>query len=227
MSEQGFCPTCGIPWPNFCPIDGKRLNGAWTCENAPKPVIRPAAQAKPAPTPEIAPSDDTIEMDPAARRAVPVAEAKPAPKPEPAPEAEQPQAPLRRAPDPDLMRSFVDNVGSRSERRGGGRRRQDPRAAATVIQPQLTEEQIAAAKERAAQRTEQAAAETAEASTEKAKKKKRDGFSDTQWFMKGLSLEVADPETGAVVVDENDYQVDESIPETERRKFTLRKKGEE
>ena len=31
MSEQGFCPTCGIPWPNFCPIDGKTVKTCINC----------------------------------------------------------------------------------------------------------------------------------------------------------------------------------------------------
>lgn len=32
--SRDTCPTCGIPWPNFCPQDGTRLEGAWTCPNA-------------------------------------------------------------------------------------------------------------------------------------------------------------------------------------------------
>lgn len=68
----------------------------------------------------------------------------------------------------------------------------------------------------------------APATTTPAKKKRAKGeFSDTQWFMKGKNLQVADPDTGTVVVDEEAYVVDESIPEEERRKFTLRKPEEE
>jgi hypothetical protein len=132
-----------------------------------------------------------------------------------------------------MLRTFVENVGARppATTRGDRGRRGDPRQAATVIQAPLTDEDIQKAKERAAERAKEAAeaAEAAAAGAESVadKKKKRDGFSDTQWFMKGLKLEVADPDTGAVVVDEKDYQVDESIPEAERRKYTLRKKGEE
>ena len=245
MSEKGFCPTCGIPWPNFCPIDGTRLTGAWTCANAPKPVIRPMA------APQIDAAADTLEMDPAVRKAAPQAPAPapaapapapvakaPAPAPAPAAKAPEPAAPapdaepLRRRPVPEMLRTFVENVGARppATTRGDRGRRGDPRQAATIIQPQLSDEDILKARERAAERAKQAEAEAEAASGAEGaadKKKKRDGFSDTQWFMKGLSLEVADPETGAVVVDENDYQVDESIPEAERRKYTLRKKGEE
>lgn len=247
MSEKGFCPTCGIPWPNFCPIDGTRLTGAWTCANAPKPVIRPMA------APQIDAAADTLEMDPAVRKAVPrapaPAPAAPAPAPAPAPVAKAPTPapapaakapepaapapeaePLRRRPASDMLRTFVENVGARppATTRGDRSRRGDPRQAATIIQPQLSDEDILKARERAAERAKQAEAEAASAAEGAAdKKKKRDGFSDTQWFMKGLSLEVADPETGAVVVDEKDYEVDESIPEAERRKYTLRKKGEE
>ncbi|TNF29995.1 MAG: hypothetical protein EP329_14495 [Deltaproteobacteria bacterium] len=192
MSDKsGFCPTCGIPWPNFCPIDGKRLNGAWTCANAPKPVVRPAATAEP---------DDATIPDAAVRSS----------------------APQRRQADASAMQDFVDSVAARAPKEGGRRGAADPRLAATLLHPQLTAEDIKQAQARAEER-----AAAAEPPPEAPKKRKRDGFSDTQWFMKGLSLEVADPETGEVVVDEHDYQVDESIPETERRKFTLRKKGEE
>ncbi|PIE17255.1 MAG: hypothetical protein CSA66_06230 [Proteobacteria bacterium] len=57
--------------------------------------------------------------------------------------------------------------------------------------------------------------------------KKRE-FSETQWFMKGIDPSLmVDPETGAVQVDEEEYLRDDSIPEEERRKFTLRRRGEE
>jgi len=223
MSDQGFCPTCGIPWPNFCPIDGKRLSGPWTCANAPKPVIRqpvipmPAAEAEPAPAPEPAPM-------PVAAPA-PVAESAPAPAPH-APQRPVP-SPLRRQPDANLQ-GFVDNVGNRApiaKTRAPVRARasqDDARTAATLIQPQLTDEVIAEAKARAAERAAAPPAEPAE------KKKRAKGeFSDTQWFMKGLNLQVADPDTGEVAVDEAEYLVDESISEDERRRFTLRKKHEE
>lgn len=214
MSDHGFCPTCGIPWPNFCPIDGKRLSGPWTCANAPKPVLK---------QPVIEPSPAAVAPEPPAR---PAASAR---APEPAPV--EPAAP-RRQPDTELMKDFVDNVGSRSpiaKSRAPARARaqDDLRNAQTLIQPQLTDELIEQAKARAAERAAaQAAAVAPEAPAER-KKRARGEFSDTQWFMKGLNLQVADPDTGQVAVDEGEYLVDEEIPEEDRRRFTLRKKHEE
>lgn len=213
MTELAFCPTCGIPWPNFCPLDGTRLSGPWSCKNAPKPVVRTpavpaAAEAEP---PRAQPAPRPAAPPPAAEApAVTAAE----------PQAE-PERPRRRA-DPDLVEALLGQAGARSSpapTRGGGRR---PREMSTTILPVV---QPATPVPPA----EPPDATDAPAKTTPAKKKKRakGEFSDTQWFMKGKNLQVADPDTGTVVVDEEAYVVDESIPEEERRKFTLRKPEED
>ena len=64
--SRDICPTCGLPWPNFCPQDGTRLQGPWTCPNAVDP--EPAATDDP-PTREVRPAKvsaaqrDTERMD--------------------------------------------------------------------------------------------------------------------------------------------------------------------
>jgi|GEM_PF-6717884 len=55
--------------------------------------------------------------------------------------------------------------------------------------------------------------------------RKRSAFSDTDWFMRP-DLPV-DTETGRVQVDPQAYVRDESIPEEQRRRFSLRRKDEE
>ena len=50
--SRDLCPTCGLPWPNFCPQDGTRLQGPWTCPNAQDPA---SAGGDDPPTREVAP----------------------------------------------------------------------------------------------------------------------------------------------------------------------------
>ncbi|MCB9735663.1 MAG: hypothetical protein H6745_23995 [Deltaproteobacteria bacterium] len=71
------------------------------------------------------------------------------------------------------------------------------------------------------------AADLPSAKAEEKKKKRKDGFSETQWFMRGVKVDEADVTTGRVRADESAYERDETISEEERRKFTLRKKDEE
>ena len=60
--SRDICPTCNLPWPNFCPQDGTRLQGPWTCPNA----VDPAPAAEDPPTVEAAPvagKRDTERME--------------------------------------------------------------------------------------------------------------------------------------------------------------------
>ncbi len=61
------CPTCGLPWPNFCPQDGTRLQGPRTCPNASS--SKEKALDATAPLKSI-PSDQTSPMDQLDRRSV-------------------------------------------------------------------------------------------------------------------------------------------------------------
>jgi len=56
-------------------------------------------------------------------------------------------------------------------------------------------------------------------------KRKRDEFSETAWFMR--PEQTVDPSTGRVLASPDAYKADENIPEEKRRRFSLRKKGEE
>lgn len=62
--SDATCPVCSIEWPDFCPLDGSKLSGAWTCPNA---GDAPAAEAAPAPAPR---AESAPEPTPAARTAV-------------------------------------------------------------------------------------------------------------------------------------------------------------
>ena len=67
---------------------------------------------------------------------------------------------------------------------------------------------------------------TTEAAAEPSKRavrgQKEKGFSETQWFMKGIEVDADLLE----MVDDEDYDRDENISETERKGFTLRRDDE-
>lgn len=70
-----------------------------------------------------------------------------------------------------------------------------------------------------------APAEAAAPETKKKAQVEGEDFSETAWFMRPDYR--VDPETGKVTVDAGAYRRDESIPEEERRRFSLRRKNEE
>lgn len=210
MVELPFCPTCGMKWPKFCPVDGQKLSGPWSCTNAPQPeqpvapVPVAAAASAPSPAPVAAPA-----AVPRAPAPAPVAPAPVAKAPAPA-RAAKPTTRSSRKVDPDVFKTIIDQAAVK----GGD----PPTRSSRKPKPQLATEIMPA--------SELPSASPGGSPPEK-KKKKRDGFSETQWFMRGAKVEEADVTTGRVRVDESAYERDETISEEERRKFTLRKKGEE
>jgi len=230
MAELKFCPTCGIKWPNFCPLDGQKLSGAWTCSNAPKPEFPVAAPAAPpvSPTPPAAPP----RAEPAPPRAEPAPKPAASTAPSPRPAVKKATTRARRKVDPDLLRTVIDQASARPPgpepgRKGRGADPQEPKQKDTVVKaPARPDAPLASGA--GAQRAAPAEASDPGA-RDSAKKGGRRGFSETQWFLKGLEIDKAkvDPSTGVVAIDEEEYLRDESIPEEERRKFTLRKPGEE
>lgn len=85
------------------------------------------------------------------------------------------------------------------------------------------------AKGKAGKPAAKAAAPKPEKPAEKAKppaKKKRE-FSETSWFMNAPDPELADPETGKVKRSTKDYKPDETVEESKRKQFSLRRDNEE
>ncbi len=100
---------------------------------------------------------------------------------------------------------------------GEAERLRQLREAPTRVQPAVSEAVIEEARARMAKR----------APSGGDKKKGKKGFSETQWFMRGVDsdvLDAVDVETGRVEVDESAYERDDSIAETKRRRFSLRSK---
>ncbi len=213
MTQLAFCPTCGVPWGNFCPQDGTRLTGAWTCPNAPKPISMtggaPAAAAAQASAP-VAPA--------------PVAAA-PAVTPEPTPAA--PAKPNRRR-SPDEVKTVVEMTAVTAppaasvDGQKGGRKRLGSALIDSIAGPSRAE----AAPERERVPAQQAAtspgasAEAPAAPKKGGGGKRRQGFSETQWFMMGVQADADALETSA---EPTAYEHDESIPEEQRRQFSLRR----
>ncbi len=177
MSDERYCPRCGIEWPNFCPRDGQKLSGPWSCSNAQKPHATASGTAA-----------DSVSGAPRPKRDT------------------KPGGPSRTA------RTILEQPSVKAEdiaRRARADAGPKPAPAAKTHQAPTA-------------KTHQAPT----AKTHQAGKKRE--FSETQWFMKGIDPSLmVDPETGAVQVDEEEYLRDDSIPEEERRKFTLRRRGEE
>ncbi|MGM0577054.1 MAG: hypothetical protein ACQEXJ_15115 [Myxococcota bacterium] len=227
--SRDTCPTCGIPWPNFCPRDGTKLEGPWTCPNAvaevseepdtedgDRPAVAPGAARDP---------DATVLETPA----VPASSARDwiAKRAEKAKKAA--------GQDPDDVKTVVDMEAvtppGRRDRPRTRPAKRDKRLSeralgriAQRVKGEVSEERKPVARGGTSP-SEEAAPERAATGKGKGKGKgrRRDEFSETQWFMKGLEVDADLLET----VDEDEYKRDESISEDERQQYTLRDEDED
>jgi hypothetical protein len=193
------CPKCGSNWPkgNFCPKDGASLIDAKPARQTP---VSDDAQATRIDRP-------VIRVD-SARGKRPTA----------------PEAKTR------LDTPAIKDDGSLSPRRSTPKMPKPPKMV-TPGQGQLSgreKDDIAAqtkaevAAEMPASKPGTTEAETPAAAGEPASRGQK-AFSETQWFMKGIEVDADLLE----MVDDEDYDRDENISESERKGFTLRREDEE
>jgi hypothetical protein len=98
----------------------------------------------------------------------------------------------------------------------------NPRTAPTLLMtPAVSEDLIEATMKRAEER-----AASSEPKPEGGKRKKG-GFSETEWFLAPIKAEEVDAKTGQVKVDPAKYERNTAIPEEKRRRFSLRRDDEE
>lgn len=90
--------------------------------------------------------------------------------------------------------------------------------------PQKTRPELAAAKASAAP---PAAAAEAQAQPPSEGKRKRGGFSETEWFLAPINPDEVDVKTGKVKVDPSKYERNPATPEEKRRRFSLKRDDEE
>jgi hypothetical protein len=157
MMSKDVCPTCGIPWPKFCPKDGTKLSPAGVCPNDKSGASAASVGASVA---SVAPSKASPdkELDKVTRHEM---------------------EPVKR---PGLGSGALDALTK-------DKKVEVPAAVAPGGK----------------------------------KKRKRSGFSETQWFMRGVDTN-QNLEEGP---KEEEYSFDENISEEKRKAFTLRRKDEE
>lgn len=88
--------------------------------------------------------------------------------------------------------------------------------------PQRTRPELAAAKTPAAP-----PAEAPPAQPPSEGKRKRGGFSETEWFLAPINPDEVDAKTGKVKVDPSKYERNPATPEEKRRRFSLKRDDEE
>lgn len=226
-TKTTICPTCNLPWPNFCPKDGTPLQGAWTCPNAVRPGEKAQAagghqdstQEIPLGTPKKPHGGGMAEKDDADKTvlltpAVPASAAldwleskKKAPKKDEAPVS------------PDEAKTVLHMPAVEAPKKKGGGLMSE--GALEKIAAKVKAE-MDAQKEAPSKPGTPKAAPAAEAKGGKKPEKKAQEFSETQWFMKGVQVDADLLE----IVDESEYERDENISEAQRKGFTLRKDDE-
>lgn len=98
----------------------------------------------------------------------------------------------------------------------------NPRTAPTLLFTPAVSEEVAQAAKRV---LEDKAAATG--SKPEGGKRKKGGFSETEWFLAPIKPEEVDIKTGQVQVDPAKYERNTATPDEQRRRFSLRRDDEE
>lgn len=193
-----------------------RLQGPSSKEMAGERVAAPVPSAAPV---------KSAPPAPAAKAPAPVAVPRPAPAPIKAKEpATIPQKPRRRATRQDLVSTIVEKATAAAGRAASAETEDHPAPSNTQRIRRLKRSSMGRIPAASQPGSTPAPVESTPAdATPTRRKKKKSGFSETQWFMAGVK---EDAEVLEAEAEKTDYDHDTEITETQRKAFTLREDEE-